>query len=67
MERPDGLGAFEFVILAALRTAQLMRGCAPKVSGAIKHTTLAQIEIAEGMIVRLEPAAASPSDPSSVS
>jgi DNA-directed RNA polymerase subunit K/omega len=60
MERPDGLGAFEFVTLAALRAAQLMRGCAPKVSGAIKHTTLAQIEIAEGMIARAEDLPPSP-------
>ena len=42
---PD-LGKFEFVKLAALRTAQLMRGCTPRVAAVGKPTTTAQREVA---------------------
>jgi len=49
--RPASIGAFEFVILSALRAAQLMRGCIPKVEGAHKVTTTAQWEVAAGKIV----------------
>ena len=49
--RPAGIGAFEFVILSALRAAQLMRGCIPKVESAHKVTTTAQWEVAAGKIV----------------
>ena len=49
--RPDGVGAFEFVVLSTLRAAQLMRGCIPKVESAHKATTTAQWEVAAGMIV----------------
>jgi DNA-directed RNA polymerase subunit K/omega len=49
--RPHGMGAFEFVVVAALRSAQLTRGCSPRVDG--DHTTavLAQREVAEGKVV----------------
>jgi DNA-directed RNA polymerase subunit K/omega len=48
--RPYAMGAFEFVVVAALRAAQLTRGCRPKVDG--DHTTaiLAQREVAEGKV-----------------
>ena len=49
--RPQAIGAFEFVVLSALRAAQLMRGCIPKVEGAHKLTTTAQWEVASGKIV----------------
>lgn len=52
IERPDGVGAFEFITLATLRTAQLMRGCAPRIEGPYKRTTIAQLEVAEGMVTR---------------
>ena len=46
--------SFEFVVIAALRTAQLQRGCAPRVQGGShKKTTLAQMEIVAGKIGRL--------------
>jgi hypothetical protein len=35
---PQPMGAFEFVALAALRAAQLTRGCRPGVDG--DHTTV---------------------------
>ena len=48
--------SFEFVIIAALRTAQLQRGCVQRVLGAHKFTTLAQMEIVAGKVGRLAPA-----------
>lgn len=56
--RPDSVGAFEFVILSALRAAQLMRGCIPKVERAHKMTTTAQWEVAAGKIVNVYNASA---------
>ena len=53
MIRPPLLmGAFEFVAVAALRAAQLARGCRPRVGG--DHTTavFAQREVAEGKVAR---------------
>ena len=49
---PHLMGTFEFVAVAALRAAQLARGCRPRVEG--DHTTavLAQREVAEGKVVR---------------
>jgi hypothetical protein len=44
--RSSDIGQFEFVRLAALRTAQLMRGCTPRVTASHKMTTTAQREIA---------------------
>ena len=50
--RPSDISAFEFVVLAALRATQLMRGCIPRVEGAHKVITIAQLEIASGKVVR---------------
>jgi DNA-directed RNA polymerase subunit K/omega len=52
------MGAFEFVAIAALRAAQLARGCRPKVDG--DHTTAvcAQLEVAEGKVARAASATA---------
>ena len=53
MIRPPHLtGTFEFLAVAALRAAQLARGCRPRVAG--DHTTavLAQREVAEGKVMR---------------
>ena len=44
------IGKFEFVKIAALRTAQLMRGCSPRVAGGSKMTTTAQREVAGGKV-----------------
>jgi DNA-directed RNA polymerase subunit K/omega len=46
----DDVGKFEFVRVAALRTAQLMRGCTPRVAAGGKPTTTAQREIACGKV-----------------
>ena len=48
--RPPDLGAFEFVVLATLRAAQLMRGCRPKVDGVHKATIMAQREVSAGKV-----------------
>jgi DNA-directed RNA polymerase subunit K/omega len=58
VSRPAGLNAFEFVILAGLRAAQLMRGCTPRLAGTHKNTMMAQMEIAAGKVVRSEVRAA---------
>ena len=52
MQRPAGIGAFEFVILASLRAAQLMRGCTPRVEPSHKAVVTAQREVAEGLVLR---------------
>lgn len=49
---PD-MGKFEFVQLAALRAAQLMRGCTPRVTVGRKPTTTALREVAESKICRM--------------
>lgn len=70
VHRPDGVGAFEFVVLSTLRAAQLMRGCIPKVERAHKATTTAQWEVAAGQIVNIhdysvtaQPIGATPAPP----
>ena len=50
--RPAGIGKFQFVILASLRAAQLMRGCLPRIEGAQKKTVMAQLEVSEGKVVQ---------------
>jgi DNA-directed RNA polymerase subunit K/omega len=46
---PD-VGKFEFVRVASLRAAQLMRGCAPRVPASGKPTTTAQREVVDGTV-----------------
>ena len=52
IHRPLTMGTFEFVTMAALRAAQLTRGCRPKVDGIHTTAIYAQREVAEGKIVR---------------
>lgn len=53
IQRPPGMGAFQFVVLATLRSAQLVRGCRPRVDGVHKLTVIAQAEVAEGKVLQL--------------
>ena len=53
IQRPAGIGAFQFVVLTSLRAAQLMRGCRPRVDGTHKAIVLAQVEVAEGKVTQL--------------
>jgi DNA-directed RNA polymerase subunit K/omega len=55
VRRPDDMNAFEFVVLAGLRAAQLRRGCTPRVAGGSKLAVTAQQEIAARKVL---PAAA---------
>ena len=43
IHRPPNVSAFEFVVLAGLRAAQLKRGCIPRIDGVHKIITMAQI------------------------
>jgi hypothetical protein len=52
VKRPDGVGAFQFVILASLRAVQLTRGCVPRIEGNHKLAVIAQMEISEGKVVQ---------------
>ncbi|MCX6552958.1 MAG: DNA-directed RNA polymerase subunit omega [Acidobacteria bacterium] len=60
IQRPAGSNAFEFVVISALRAAQLMRGCVPRVAGIHKHITTAQMEVASGKVTRLPAVPAAP-------
>jgi DNA-directed RNA polymerase subunit K/omega len=52
VNRPAGLNPFEFAVLAGRRVEQLARGCTPRVDGSRKMTVTAQLEVAEGKVVR---------------
>lgn len=53
IERPPGVGVFQFVVLSTLRAAQLMRGCEPRVDGVHKAIVTAQLEVSEGKVAEL--------------
>jgi DNA-directed RNA polymerase subunit K/omega len=54
------MGAFEFVAVAALRAAQLARGCRARVDGDHSVSVFAQLEVAEGKVI---PTATSTAEP----
>ena len=51
VRRPKDMNAFEFVVLSALRAAQLQRGCTPRVEQSPKRAVTAQHEIAERRVL----------------
>jgi len=51
--RPYDSNAYEFVVIASRRAHQLMAGCIPTLAGVHKATTMAQMEVAAGNIVRV--------------
>jgi len=51
--RATSSNAFEFVVMAVLRTQQLRRGCIQRVVGDHKDTTIAQMEIVAGKVERM--------------
>ena len=53
VKRPDGMNAFEFVVLSGLRAAQLHRGCTPSVEQSPKVAVTAQHEVAERKVLPL--------------
>ena len=46
------MSAFEFVVVCAMRTEQLIKGSTPRVTAAHRHTTTAREEVASGLVVR---------------
>jgi DNA-directed RNA polymerase subunit K/omega len=51
INRSMDTNAFEFVIVAALRAKQLMRGCTPRLPpGNHKRTVMAQLEVLSGKV-----------------
>jgi DNA-directed RNA polymerase subunit K/omega len=44
------MGSFEFVVVSALRAAQLMKGCTPRVTGDRTTSVIARREVAEGKV-----------------
>jgi DNA-directed RNA polymerase subunit K/omega len=56
--RPPYLNAFEFAMIAALRTRQLLVGCTPRLPGTYRPTTMAQMEVAHGYVARSDGKAA---------
>lgn len=54
IHRPVDISAFEFVKISALRAAQLMEGCQPRVLSQHKMTHTAQLEVASGKVVRIK-------------
>ena len=57
VRRPDGMNVFEFVVLSALRAAQLQRGCTPRVEQSAKKAVTAQHEVAQGKVLAVRAAA----------
>lgn len=55
VQRPSGTNPFEFVVVAGLRAAQLMKGSVPRVERAHKVITTAQLEVAAGLVSRIPP------------
>jgi len=51
VRRPNDMNAFEFVVLSALRAAQLQRGCTPRVEQSPKPAVTAQHEVAERKVL----------------
>lgn len=51
--RPHDSNAYEFVVIASRRAHQLMAGCIPTLTGVHKATTMAQMEVAAGNIIRV--------------
>lgn len=52
--RTDVGNAFEFVAMAGLRARQLLRGCTPRTAGSAKPARLAQLEVQQGHVQRVE-------------
>jgi DNA-directed RNA polymerase subunit K/omega len=52
--RGDVPNAFEFIVVAALRVRQLVRGSLPRVTGAHKKTRIAQDEVLAGKVGKAE-------------
>jgi DNA-directed RNA polymerase subunit K/omega len=52
VNRPARSNAYEFVVVAALRAQQLLAGSTPRVDGDHNAATMAQMEVAAGLVQR---------------
>jgi DNA-directed RNA polymerase subunit K/omega len=50
--RPPHVNAYEFVVVSALRAQQLLARCTPRLPGTHSATTMAQMEVADGLVAR---------------
>jgi DNA-directed RNA polymerase subunit K/omega len=57
-DRSEIRNAFEFVTVSGARARQLLAGCTPRTQGSEKLARLAQKEVKEGKVRKLEPEAA---------
>jgi hypothetical protein len=62
IHRPDGIGAFQFAVLASLRAAQLCRGCVPRIEAGHCVAVTAQMEVAGGTVTAHDPGTATETD-----
>ena len=53
-DRTNIPNAFEFVTIAGARARQLLKGCAPRTGGSEKLVRLAQKEVREGKVEKVE-------------
>jgi DNA-directed RNA polymerase subunit K/omega len=52
VNRPREYNSYEFVVVASLRAKQLLAGCVPQVEGDHNAAITAQMEVADGRVVR---------------
>jgi DNA-directed RNA polymerase subunit K/omega len=60
VSRPVHMNSFEFVLISALRAQQLLAGCVSRKEGAHNASTMAQMEVADGCVVRAMDEASAP-------
>jgi DNA-directed RNA polymerase subunit K/omega len=53
-DRNETGGKFEFVVVAGARARQLLDGCTPRTTGSEKLVKLAQKEVKEGKVEKLQ-------------
>ena len=56
VRRPSDMKAFEFAVVSGLRSAQLQRGCTPRVERREKVAVTAQHEVADRKVLAEPPA-----------
>ena len=53
-DRAEIRNAFEFVTIAGARARQLLAGCTPRTEGSLKPARLAEKEVKEGKVRKVE-------------